>query len=253
MAQKIRFQVLRVTSANRASITPAQGEFLWETDTLNLYVGDGTTAGGNLIESAGGSIVTSVNGNTGTVVLDASDISFTPTGDIVSTNTQAAIAEVRDDTDTKLALKEDSANKGSASGYAPLDSDTLVPFVNLPLYSETQNDTNSASTTSPTLSTAHTYTTGTVQAGTYMLHVFMVIEPNSTSNNYIFQWRVNTVDQGPVLEEEGKDVQSDNRNWRSGFFPITLTAGSHTIDVQFASESGTLVLHESRFFVQRIS
>lgn len=38
--------------------------------------------------------VTSVNGATGAVVLDASDIAFTPAGDIAATNVQAAIEEL---------------------------------------------------------------------------------------------------------------------------------------------------------------
>lgn len=42
-------QIRRGTSASRTSITPASGELLYTTDTKLLYVGDGTTAGGNQI------------------------------------------------------------------------------------------------------------------------------------------------------------------------------------------------------------
>ena len=42
-----------------------------------------------------------------TVTGVASDVSFTPDGDIVATNVQDAIVEVRDDTDTKLSTKSD--------------------------------------------------------------------------------------------------------------------------------------------------
>lgn len=48
MSQRIRIQVLRATSANRTSYTPLEGEWILETDTGNLYMGDGSTAGGLL-------------------------------------------------------------------------------------------------------------------------------------------------------------------------------------------------------------
>jgi hypothetical protein len=86
--------------------------------------------------------VSSVFGRTGAVVAQASDydadqVDFTPNGDITSTNVQSAIVELRDDTDTKLSAKEDTANKGAANGYAPLDGSSLVPEANLPNASET--------------------------------------------------------------------------------------------------------------------
>ena len=37
----------RGTNAERTTITPIEGELLYTTDTKNLYVGDGTTVGGN--------------------------------------------------------------------------------------------------------------------------------------------------------------------------------------------------------------
>jgi hypothetical protein len=39
-------QVRRGTNAERLGITPAEGELLYTTDTKQLYIGDGTTAGG---------------------------------------------------------------------------------------------------------------------------------------------------------------------------------------------------------------
>ena len=69
----------------------------------------------------------------------ASDIAFTPSGDIAATNTQSAIVEVRDDTDTKLLAKEDTANKGAASGYAPLNGSSDVPDANISQSSVTQH------------------------------------------------------------------------------------------------------------------
>jgi hypothetical protein len=41
-------QIRRGTNAERLTITPAAGEPIWTTDTEKLFVGDGTTVGGNL-------------------------------------------------------------------------------------------------------------------------------------------------------------------------------------------------------------
>lgn len=49
MSLKIR----RGLAADRTSITPSVGEFLYTTDTKQVYIGDGTTAGGNPISISG--------------------------------------------------------------------------------------------------------------------------------------------------------------------------------------------------------
>lgn len=61
MSQRIRIQVLRATSANRTSYTPLEGEWILETDTGNLYMGDGSTAGGLLKFSPTGSVNSAAN------------------------------------------------------------------------------------------------------------------------------------------------------------------------------------------------
>jgi hypothetical protein len=47
-------QLRRGTNTERQTITPAEGELVYTTDTKALYVGDGTTVGGNVITSSGG-------------------------------------------------------------------------------------------------------------------------------------------------------------------------------------------------------
>jgi len=47
MALRLR----RGTDAERQTITPLEGELIYTTDTEKLYVGDGTTVGGNPIDS----------------------------------------------------------------------------------------------------------------------------------------------------------------------------------------------------------
>jgi len=49
MSLKIR----RGTNAERLTITPVEGELIYTTDTKNLYIGDGTTAGGKFVTGVG--------------------------------------------------------------------------------------------------------------------------------------------------------------------------------------------------------
>tara|TARA_B100000035_G_scaffold275516_1_gene252552 strand:- start:14966 stop:16345 length:1380 start_codon:yes stop_codon:yes gene_type:complete len=49
MALKLR----RGTDSQRQLITPADGELVYATDTKKLFIGDGTTAGGNPVDTAG--------------------------------------------------------------------------------------------------------------------------------------------------------------------------------------------------------
>ncbi len=51
MALKLR----RGLSTDRTTVTPAEGELLYTTDTKLVYVGDGSTAGGNVISGGSGS------------------------------------------------------------------------------------------------------------------------------------------------------------------------------------------------------
>jgi hypothetical protein len=53
MSQKI--QIRRGVEAQRASITPDTGELLFTTDNKQIFIGDGTTAGGLLV--GGGTMV----------------------------------------------------------------------------------------------------------------------------------------------------------------------------------------------------
>jgi len=62
----------------------------------------------------------------------AAQVPFTPNGDIAANDTQAALVEVRDDTDTKLAGKINNSEKGAANGVATLDGSSKIPSGQLP-------------------------------------------------------------------------------------------------------------------------
>jgi hypothetical protein len=67
MALRLR----RGLEALRSTITPAEGEIIYTTDSKRLYVGDGLTAGGNGVSAP----VTSVNNRVGAVQLTSDDLS----------------------------------------------------------------------------------------------------------------------------------------------------------------------------------
>jgi|SaaInlV_200m_DNA_4_1039719.scaffolds.fasta_scaffold01073_7 hypothetical protein len=72
MANTISFK--QGTEANRVGITPTEGEFVYTTDDKKLYIGDGATAGGNVVSGAGGSIEAVATGalsNGSTVILNS--------------------------------------------------------------------------------------------------------------------------------------------------------------------------------------
>ena len=87
-------QVRRGTNAERLGITPAEGELIYTVDTKQLYVGDGTTAGGNA--SIAGTIDSLLADSSpqlgGTLDLNNNDI--TGTGNINITGTINATGNI---------------------------------------------------------------------------------------------------------------------------------------------------------------
>jgi hypothetical protein len=79
-------------------------------------------------------------------------------------NTSDANKPVSSATTTALNLKENTANKGAASGYAPLDGSSKVPLANLPLPLTQANSHASADTDSSTTALHHTLGAGANQA-----------------------------------------------------------------------------------------
>ena len=87
-------QVRRGTNAERLTITPAEGELIYVTDTKQLYVGDGTTQGGtasiaNTIDSLLADTTPQLGGN-----LDLNNFEITGTGNINITGTINATGNI---------------------------------------------------------------------------------------------------------------------------------------------------------------
>ena len=115
-------------------------------------------------------------------------------------------------------------------------------------------DTSNTNITTGTLFAVRTFTTQSNPTGRYRVAMQVQLEPNSTSNNYLFQLRINGTQIGLEMEEEGKDAGGDNRNLRPlvGYFDHT---GPATFDIELwaAREGNTLVLHGVTAEVWRVS
>lgn len=75
-------QLKRGVEADRSSVTPASGEMLYTTDTKLVYVGDGSTAGGNPVGVGGGN------------VLEATASGALANGDLVVVNSDGTVSVV---------------------------------------------------------------------------------------------------------------------------------------------------------------
>lgn len=129
----------------------------------------------DLTAVGGGGTVTSVFTRTGAVSAVAGDytaslITFTPSGDIAATNTQAAIVEVRDDTDTKLSGYQTLSEKGLASGYVGLDGTSKIDgtFQVYGTGPDTACEGNDARLSDDRNPLAHTHAASDVTSGTFV-------------------------------------------------------------------------------------
>ena len=81
------FKIRRGTNTERLTVTPAEGELIYTTDTKKIYVGDGATAGGVVVTgsgSGGGIALTDISvtdaGGDGSLAYNSSTGVFTYTG-----------------------------------------------------------------------------------------------------------------------------------------------------------------------------
>jgi len=114
MSLKLR----RGTNVERGTVTPADGEPIWCSDTKQLYVGDGSTAGGIAVDAGGSAPVDSVNGQTGVVILDTDDLSDASSTNKFTTaaaNTKVGHITVTQAVDLDTIESDTATNNGKVS------------------------------------------------------------------------------------------------------------------------------------------
>jgi hypothetical protein len=102
-------QIKRGLEADRSSVTPAAGELLYTTDGKQMFVGDGSTAGGNQVGGGGGA------------VLEATASGALANGDMVVVNsdgTVSVVASVSQSVGTPVLFN----NASTSYNYATYDS-----------------------------------------------------------------------------------------------------------------------------------
>lgn len=125
MALKLR----RGLEQDRTSILPAEGELIYTTDQKQLFVGDGTTAGGTLVSSA----VVSVNSKQGVVTIDTDDISEGTKKYFSNTLARAAISVTGGGTyDSGTGVINITGGGGGGTTYA-ISAETVSGGANLRL------------------------------------------------------------------------------------------------------------------------
>lgn len=126
----------RGLEADRAAITPAEGELIYTTDEKKVFVGDGTTVGGNPLDTIGSSFSGSYNDLTDkpTIPADISDLTDTQSllgGTLTTAQANASVAGPVTSLSTSATPNE---NWVSTTGVAVSDLILDIAFVaNLPV------------------------------------------------------------------------------------------------------------------------
>ena len=143
----------RGTSSNRTSITPAEGEPIYTTDTKKLYIGDGSTAGGVVVDTTG-----VADGDKGDITVSSSGATWTIDNDAVT------YAKIQNVSATDKLLGRSSAGAGdveeiacTSAGRALLDdADAAAQRTTLGLGTLATQNANNVNITDGTVTAALT-------------------------------------------------------------------------------------------------
>lgn len=111
------------------------------------------------------------------------------------------------------------------------------------------------STTSAAFTTALTYTTASLTAGTYRINWYYEFRGSSTTVSVGAQVQIDNTTTIHNLLTEPKATGGTQSLSQSGFYTGSLTAGTHTIDIDFrtANATATAYMKEMRIEIWRIS
>lgn len=114
-------KIKRGLETNRLGQTPAEGEFLYTTDEKKLYIGDGTTDGGNLVTSGGSS---SDNVSAVKATIDLTSGSAQTVGSLpISADVLRTYLDVDTASDAVTTVTVGDSTNGAASYMASTEND----------------------------------------------------------------------------------------------------------------------------------
>ena len=213
MALKLR----RGTEANRTSITPAEGEIIYVTDTKKIYVGDGTTPGGVLQGgSGGGASLTGITDNATASVLTLGDANISIDVDLSITG-----QEIVGDGD--INISGDVTASGAGTGIITANS-----FVGNVTGNVVGNVTGNASG-------AHTGTFDGDMTGSVFADDSTIIVDGNTRTLHGNIEDVNKISYATPLTMTNKTASSGNIN-----FENTAAASSMGLTVKAEDQQGLL-------------
>jgi hypothetical protein len=141
---------------------------------------------------------------------------------------------------------------GNATNYPIITTDAqgrvttvTTQLVSAVFGSEAENfsDLTTATTTSTAFSSAASFTTASVPAGTYRIQLFWAWNINATNNDARFQPQIDGVNAGPEMRIEVSEAASQSF-WTTGFLYATFgSVATHTIALTFAVETGGTTLN----------
>jgi len=115
-------QLRRGTNATRTGITPLAGEPIYTTDTKLLYIGDGTTAGGNLVSAAPGGSTTQVQANVSGAFTGYSQFIVDNSG------VNSAFVQIASPSNTKPALQLTSNGASQTANVLQVVDSSVITF-----------------------------------------------------------------------------------------------------------------------------
>jgi hypothetical protein len=144
MALQIRRGVDGSGAGGRLTITPTSGELLYTTDTKTLYIGDGTTAGGNIIGSGLNNVVEDTSPQLGgDLDINGKKLVSTSNGNIIidpdgtgylSVRSTLVIGDSATGVDGNLIITRDSYSSATTSGLLFTQHHNNVDAVNWTMY-----------------------------------------------------------------------------------------------------------------------
>lgn len=186
--------------------------------------------------------VGSVNGQTGAVVLDAGDISVTPTGNLTSTHTQGALNELQTDIDALSTSAHADDDVETVSGTAVDNTDPRNPVINLQDASDTAYDNTTSGLTATDVQSAIDQIDSNVDTNTLLAHDPVTVTDGATIDLTVTGQDLTAEISGVATATAGQVFEANGLGGGTWVTPVeTITSLIDNTDGTFTytNENGT--------------